>query len=176
MSLEVRPGCTAIVRNVNAASRTAALLSPGVHFHLPHARKQRPRILGVHADSRTSGVFIDKEHALPGFAAIFRAKDTALLLRTAQPPQGADIDAIGILRIDHNASDAAGFVETHVGPRFPSVRGLVHPVARYIDIADRPRFPRAHPHHVGVGGRAGPSSDGRDRLLLADWGSEISAL
>src|SRR5207249_3684263 len=77
----LRPCRPAIVRDVHAAPRAAALDLPRVHHQRPHAGDDGGRILRIERQTRASRVGIDEEDALPALTAVRRPIDAALLLR-----------------------------------------------------------------------------------------------
>ena len=82
MALDVRPGVAAVVRNIDAATRAAAQFGVGMHHNFPGARKHGSRILRIHGETRAACVFVDEQNPLPVLAAVGRAIDATLLLRT----------------------------------------------------------------------------------------------
>ena len=93
---------------------------------------------------------VDEQHARPGLAAVGGAIDAALLLRAGQAAERAGEDDVGVGRIDDDASDAAGFIEAHVGPGVAGVGGFVDAVAHHVDVADGPGFAGSGPDDVWI--------------------------
>src|SRR5689334_12928888 len=88
---------------------------------------------------------------LPGLATVGGVVDTAILLRCRQAAERTDVDAIGVCRIDQDATDTPAFGQAHVLPRLPAVGRLVHTVAGYIDVTDRPCLTGSRPDCVRLG-------------------------
>ena len=164
---DLLPGGPAVGGLVEAASRPAALATPGVDLELPHAREQDPRIARIHRDVGTAGVPIHEQHAIPGFPPIQGAVDAAFVLRAVGVAEGAGVHHAQVRRVNQHTRDAAGIVEAHVGPGLSRVGGTVDPVADR-DVAANERFPGAGPHDVGIRGRHRERPDGGDRLFVED--------
>ncbi len=113
MSLQTLPGCAAVRGFEQAASLPAAGTAPGVDFDLPHASKKDFGIVGIHAQVRAAGVFVDEEDFVPGLAAIGGAIYAALRLRPVGVAERARQHDVGIARIDLHAANAAGFFQSH---------------------------------------------------------------
>ena len=161
------PGEALVSRAEKSASRPAAEPAPGVDLELPHARENNPRIAGIHRHIRAAGVLVDKQRAHPRLAAIGRAEDAALLLRTVGVPQRAGNDDVGIFRIDHDSADASGLLETRASPCLASVGRLVDPVSNR-DVAADECLAGARPNDVRIGGRDGQRANRRDILVVED--------
>ncbi len=104
VSLELRPVVAAVVRDVDAAPRAAALATPRVELELPHRGEQRLRISRVHHDVDGACVRVDEEHLAPRLAAVRRAIDAALLLRAVAVTLRRDEHDVGVRRVDDDAA------------------------------------------------------------------------
>src|SRR5262249_23985870 len=145
------PRDAAVSRSEEAAAGAAALTSPRVNLDLPHAGEQDSGIARIHRDVGAADLLVDEQRALPRRAAVAGAEHTALGLRTVCRAERARDDDVGVGGMDDDASDAAGFLESHARPRLARVGRLVDPVADR-DVASDPRFASARPDDVVVGG------------------------
>ena len=68
------------------------------------------------------GVFVFEKHALPGVAAVGRAKHAALSVWAVRVTKRGYEDPIGVLGINQNAADLAAIFETYMSPGVASVR------------------------------------------------------
>ena len=149
------PGGAGVVRDIDAAARSAGEHRVGMHHHLPGSGEQGIGVVGIHGEAGTAGIGAGEERAGPGLAAVGGFVDAALLLRTGEASRGADIDDVGVGGVDDNAGDAAGFVEAHVGPGGAGVGRFVDAVAHHVAVADGPGFAGADPDSFGIGGGDG---------------------
>src|SRR6185312_9448200 len=106
MAFNAGPMASAVARNPDTTARTTAELAIGMHLRLPRASEQHARILRVHGETRTAGVLVGEEHSIPMLAAIGRAVNPALLLRTGKPSQSANENDAWIVRIYDDVRDA----------------------------------------------------------------------
>jgi len=95
-----------------------------MHLDLPHPGKEDAGILRVHRKPRASCIFVGKQNSFPVLAAIRGAVDTTLLLRSRHPTQGTDKNNVGVLGMNDDTADTAGFAQTDVGPCFTSIHDL----------------------------------------------------
>src|SRR5262249_39295622 len=107
MALELRPGVAAVVCDIDAAPRAAALASVCVELELPHRGEQGLRVTGMHDHIDGAGVLVDEEHAFPRRTAVGRAIHTAFLLRTVAVALCSDEDDFRVGGIDDDAPGAA---------------------------------------------------------------------
>src|SRR5262245_50774196 len=97
---------------------------------------------------------------LPRFAAILRAVDAALRIRPVRVAERADIDEIGVRRVDAHLADVACLGQPTVLPRSPAIDGSVDTVS-VRDIAADGGFAHTNVDHVRIGLRDGNGADGR---------------
>ena len=157
------------VRQVDAAAGTAAALHPGVLLDLPGAGEQRVRILAS----------IDR----PEQPVLRSTKSTrcqlappSVVLKTPRSscgpvsrPWRADVDDVGVGRMDEDARDAAGLDEAHVLPGLAGVVRDVDAVAHDVAVADDPGFAGPDPDDVGIAVGDGNRRQSRD----TGWSSKI---
>src|SRR3954465_2372913 len=79
IALKLRPRRTAVVRDVDAASRSTTLTTPGVHLELPRRGEQRLVVGGMHDDVDRAGVAVHEEDTLPRAPAISGAIEATFL-------------------------------------------------------------------------------------------------
>src|SRR5262249_41953735 len=161
--LDALPGRSGAAGDIDPAAGTAAQLGPWMHLDLPRPGEDRPRILRVHRQTRAAGFLVDEQHLLPMLAAVGRAEDTFLSLRSRQPSGRADEDDVRVGRVDEHAGVAAGFVEAGVRPRASGVDRFVAAVADDVRVPNRPRLTRARPDDVRIGRCDGESADRLNR-------------
>ncbi len=92
---------------------------------------------------------------LPRLAAVRGAINAALRLWSVAGAHRGRKNNVGIVRVDHDARDAARLFQTHVRPRFAGVGGLVNAVAEG-DVAADEGFTGADPISHHGHGRAAP--------------------
>src|SRR4029453_14811560 len=98
----------------------------------PGAGDESCWVLDGHLEAGTARVLIDEERMLPGLAAVFGAKNTAVFLRTRGTAQRTHEHDVFIGWIHDDRADAAGLSKTHVRPRFARIGGLVDAVAHHV--------------------------------------------
>src|SRR6185503_9567836 len=104
------------------------------------------------------------EHLLPGLAAVFRAVDAALGVRSERVSEHGGEGDVGIGRVDDHRADLP-LLLPDLRPGLAGVRRLVDAVARR-DVAADVRLPRADVDHARVARRHGDRPDGGDRLVV----------
>ena len=167
--MQPRPGHAAVARGEEPAAGTAAVAAPGVDLERPHPGEEDARVLRVHRDVGAAGVLVGEERLGPGLAAVGGAEDAALLLRAVGVAERARQHDVGILRVDHEARDAAGLLQAHERPGLAGVHGLVDALAER-DVAADLALAGARPDDVRIGGR-----DGERRRSTAPAGRRRSA-
>ena len=113
----------------------------------------------VHVDVDDAGLVVEEEDLLPGLAAVGGLEQAAFLVGAVEPAQGADVDDVGIFRMDGDAADLEGLLQAHVLPGLAAVGGLVNAVAvgdgvAWVVLAG------ADPDDVAVGGSHADRADG----------------
>ena len=86
MFLDASPFHPAVMRHINPAAWPSAEFSVGMHLYLPHAGKQRARVVRIHCQPGTADIFSGEKNSLPVLTSIGRPKDTTLLLRARSAP------------------------------------------------------------------------------------------
>ena len=165
---ETLPGRAGISRFPDAAPRAAARAAPGVNLDLPHAGVEDARVARVHHEIRRADGIIDEQHAVPRPAAVGRAIDAALRLRSIRVTQRRDVDDVGIRGVHDDASDPARVLETGAGPGLSRVRRFEHAPADGNVAADE-GLAGSGPDDIRIGRRDGKRTDGRHRLRIEDW-------
>ena len=165
---QLGPLRSAVLREVDGAARAAAELTPRVLLGLPRPREQDIGVLAVHREAGASGLAVHEEDALPVRAAVRRLEDAALILRPGHAADGADIDDVGIGRMDDHTRDAACLGQAHVLPGLAGVLRHVHAVAHHIAVPDDPRLARADPDDVRVARCDRDRANRGDRLIIED--------
>ena len=98
VAAQTSPGGSAVGGHIDAGAGPAALASPRVNLELPRRREELLRVGGIHHDVDAAGVLVDEEHLLPRAAAVRRAIDAALALRSVAVALRGDEDDVGIRR------------------------------------------------------------------------------
>ena len=62
----------------------------------------------MHDEVDDAGLVVEDTDALPGLAAVGGLEQAALLVRAVEPAEGADVDDVGILRVDDDLADLEG--------------------------------------------------------------------
>ena len=88
----------------------------------------RVRVHGVHLHLDDARVLVHEEHALPGEPAVRGLVDAALVVRTPEAAEGADVDHVGVLRVHDDGADLEGLAEAGVAPGGAAVLGDVDAV------------------------------------------------
>ena len=145
----VRPGVTAIGRLVQAAVGSPADIVPGKTLQLIERRVEHIGVGRVHREVERAGPIALVQDLLPGLATVLRAIDAPLGVGPEDVAHGCHEHDVGILGVDADLRDVAGFLEPHVGPCLSAIGRLVDPVSR-CQVLSRQRFARADVHHGGV--------------------------
>ena len=162
---ELLPGVAAVAGDVQAAARSTAGAPVSVDLQLPHAGVQVAWVDGVERDVGAPGVLVHEEHLLPAVAAVHGAEDAPLRLRPVGMPKGADVDDVGIGRMDGEPGNAPGLLQPHERPAPPRVGGLVDALSHRDVAADLP-LASTRPDDVGVGHGHAQRTDRLNRLVV----------
>ena len=97
----------AVGRFVESAARAviAAIGRPRRTARGPHAGKDHLRVSRIEHEINRPGIFIFIENLLPGLAAVERAENATLGIRTIRMPERGDKNAVRILGIDEDRSN-----------------------------------------------------------------------
>src|SRR6185437_4221545 len=114
---------------VNAAFLVAAAMRPGLAFKTPHACVQNVWVRLIDLEIGDAVLVIDVEGLGPRLTAVRSHEHTALLVWTKSMSERADVNDVGVLRIDDDGGDVFGVFEAHVLPRLATVSRLVNAVA-----------------------------------------------
>src|SRR5207248_3194568 len=153
------PSRAAIMGDINAATEPAAVQAPRFDVHLPQACKERLRVMRVHRKLRAAGVFIDEQRLLPSLAAVAGLEDAALPLWPVRLPDCARKNDIRIMRINDDASNVAGLLQSHAAPRPAAVCVFVDAVAHGVKRANQPGLTGSGSHCFMLRGRHGQRAD-----------------
>src|SRR5215471_7562106 len=168
VACDAAPALSAVMGDVDSARRAATLQVPGMNFDLPRACEQRFRIARIHDQVRAAGILIHKQHLLPGLASIHGLEDSAFALRFMHLAGSADVHDVGIRRMDQDASDAPGFLQSHVMPAATGVVRLVDSVANAHVRTNDKSLTRAGPHYVVSRGGDSQRTDRGNVLVVED--------
>src|SRR5579863_4112523 len=130
------PRHAAVVGAVQAALRTAAGKHRWAPAHLVHAGEKRFGTIGkaheIGDAARRTGV----ERAHPMRSAIARYDDAARRTVGKHVAENADDDRARIARVDRDARNVRGSVESEVRPGLPAVARMPHAIPR-LDVVAR---------------------------------------
>ena len=134
---------------------------------LPQRGVHDVRIDRVDVDVVPARVLVLVEHLLKGLAAVERSEDAALLVRPVRMAERSDEQAVGVARIDVDARDLLGVVETEPGPRPSRIGGLVDAITRR-EVGPVQTLAAAHVDDVRIGRRNRDGADGSCGLVIED--------
>src|SRR5690349_25099476 len=103
-------------------------------------------------------LIIDVERFGPRLATVSRHEDAAFFIWTKRVTERADVNDVGVLRIDNDGRDVFGLGESHVLPRLAAVGRFVNAIAERHAVA-YVRFAGADPNDVGITRREGDVAD-----------------
>ena len=167
VSFELRPVVTSVSGHVNPTAWTTALPTPRVDFDLPHSCEEYPRVVGIHFQTRRTGVFVHEQHVLPRLPTVSRAEDSTLTLRTVTVTQRSHVYDVGVGRVDDDARCAARPREAHVPPVLPPICGFVDPGAER-HVRANVRLTGSSPHDCRIRGCHREGTDGMIGLVVED--------
>src|SRR5205085_12378395 len=100
-----------------AAARHAGGRAP----RLPHRRVEVAGVARIEREIDGARILALEQHVLPAGAAVLRAEDAALAIRSPRVPERRDIGDVRIARMHAHASDVARVAQADVLPRAPAV-------------------------------------------------------
>ena len=134
---------------------------------MPDAGQQKLRVSGTDCQIGDADLGPLIENSGPMHSAIGGFIDTALLVRTISMPQCADIDDIGVLRVDDDSANVARVLKADMQPGSTSIHRFVHAVAKG---EGRPNVGLAGSgiNSLRIGRRNRKSANRCDRLPIKD--------
>ena len=165
MFFQPLPGCAAIGRAVEPAPGSAAGETPRRAPRLPQRRKQNVRIPRIERNVDGARVLILIKHFIPGLAAIQRAENSALRVRTKRMPERRHKDNFRVARIHNHLPDRARILQPDVLPGLPCIHRLPHAIA-VRNISANAGFARPHIDNVRVRLRHRQAAYGRSTLFV----------
>ena len=146
---QLRPLRAAVLRDVDAAARAAAHLAPRCAARPARCRR------GACSDPSRPSRGRSSRCCRSTNSTRCQLAPPSVVLNTPRSscgpvmrPVGADVDDVGIGRMDDDARDAAGLLEAHVLPGLARVLRHVDAVAHDVAVADHPRLAGADPDDV----------------------------
>src|SRR6185503_14176107 len=91
----------------------------------PEGGVEDARVGGVHRQVAGAGLCVDEQHPLPGFPAVLRAVDSAIVVRRPARSLGRDVYEVAVLRVDTDGRDLLRWLEADVLPGPAGVGGLI---------------------------------------------------
>jgi hypothetical protein len=169
--VDARPRVAAVGAAVVAGRRAEAhhgvIAAELVAPHLVQTGVHDARILRIDAHVDATGGLVDVEHLLPGLAAVLRAEDAAVGVRSPEATHRGDEHDVRVAGVDRDVARVQRLAQTHVGEGLAAVGRLVDPVAEAHRVA-RVLLAGADPDHVGVARRDRDIADRRGPLVLED--------
>jgi hypothetical protein len=118
---ELRPGLAPVRRLPEPAAGAAAVVAEGRAPPLVRRRVEGLRALRVHGHVHEAGVLVDELRVDPGLAAVRRAEEAALLVRSPEMAQGGDVHDVRVGGVHDDAADVVRVREPQVDPRLARV-------------------------------------------------------
>jgi len=146
---DLAPRLAAVGRAMDCALRPAVDEREEVAAALITCRDEHVGIAWINHDVGYAGVVADREDLVPGPAAVGRFVKTAIAAGSPERTLCGDVDDVAIARIDDDAPDMFGALQTNLLPRFAGVDRLVNAVT-VADAALAVVFARTDPHHFRI--------------------------
>jgi hypothetical protein len=134
---------------------------------LPEDGIHRVRVAGAEGHVGRADVLVDVEELLERLAAVCRAVDPPLLVRTVRVAEDRHEEPLLVLRVHDDLRDLLAVAEAEVGPGPPAVPRAVDPVAGR-EVGPLHALPAADVDDVGVGGGDGDRADRAGGLVVED--------
>ena len=167
---ELGPGLAAVDRLVDPRTGTAEPEGPGPPEPVVGRGIERVRRNRVHDQvdgADRPAVDGDVQDLGPGLAAVRGLVDPALGIFGIEMAQGGHVDHAGVGRMDDDAPDVVGFLQTRILPGLAAVDGLVDAVAP-IGRTGVVGLAGAEPEGVGSGRGHGDVADREDLLPVEE--------
>jgi hypothetical protein len=130
---DLLPALAAVVGAIQATARGELLgrivVIVAVALTLIGNNQQRLRIGRMHSEINDPRFVIDKKNSLPRLAAVTGLVQPAILVRTIQSAQDADIDNVRILGMNKDAANLKRLPQSHVGPTLAAIGRFVHAIS-----------------------------------------------
>ena len=133
----------------------------------PHRRVDDVGVRRIDVDVVAAGVLVLREHLLERPAAVGRAEDAALLVRTVGMAERRDEQPIRVARIDGDVGNLLRVAQPEMRPRLAGVGRLVDAVAGR-EVRPMEPFAAADVDDVGVRWRDRDGADRPGRLVVED--------
>src|SRR5439155_8910166 len=101
------PSDAVVFRSIQTAARSATREKPGLPARLPKRGEDDVRVVRIEYDFNAAGVFVFAQDFRPVFAAVSRAKNSALLIWTERMPKRRDQNNVCVSRIDNQRANLA---------------------------------------------------------------------
>src|SRR5437588_6096141 len=115
----------------------------------PERGVENARVVRIHREIMGADVFTGEEDLLPGLAAIARAIDSALLIRSMSMAQCRDVHEIRVRRMDTHLADLTRVFQSQVHPGLACIGCLIDAVA-VGDVSTEGGLTHAGIAHVGT--------------------------
>src|SRR5262249_52544125 len=126
----LRPGLAGVDGAIQRGLRSAVNDAEVAALALMRSGEENVGIARVHDHVGAAGVVADfNQTPGPRLAAVDRLVETALTAALPQRAGRGDVDDVGIARIDHDARDVLGELESGVAERAPAILALVDSIA-----------------------------------------------
>ena len=170
---ELRPRLAGVGCFIDGAARSALGVEPGRSGSVPAGRVEGVGIGRIEDDLGDADVALADLHSErfgPRRSAVGCFVQTALGACGIKPTEGGDVDGVGISRMDDDAADVEGIIQSHVFPGGAGVGRLVDAIApvRHAGVATAAvRFAGANPDDIRVGLGDGDVAD-RDHVFVVE--------
>ena len=123
------PGIAGVIGFVDGRFGSAVDQRPLVPPPLIGRGQQPVRIGGIDGDIGDARILADGQNVLPGFSAVGGFENSAIAARRPQRTLRRHVDHVRIARIDHDAGDVLGILQTQIAPASPAVVRTIDPIA-----------------------------------------------
>src|SRR5205823_3923008 len=100
-----------------------------VALPLPGGDNQGVRLGGVHRHVDDARLVVYEFDLFPGRPAVSGLVQAAVGVGAVEPAQRADVNGVGVLRVDDDLADLEGLFQAHALPGLTTVGGLVDAIA-----------------------------------------------
>ena len=134
---------------------------------LPRGGDGDVRVARIHHDVGDAGAFAHGDERRPALATVGGLVQPAVAAVGPERPLRGDVDDVAVARVDEDAGDVLGLLETHPLPRPSRVVGAVHAIAVGY-AALRVVLAGAHPDGARIPGVQHDGADGERGLPVED--------
>src|SRR6185369_13145324 len=104
-------------------------MRPWLPLKTPHAGVENVWVRRIDLEVRDAVLVVDVESLGPGLTAVRSHKHAAFFVGTKSMSERADVNDVGVLRVDDDGGDTLSVFEAHVLPGLACVSRFVNTVA-----------------------------------------------